>query len=494
MAKLVPYVKQQFFDNNGDPLVGGKIYSYQAGTSTPLDTYTDQGGLTANANPVILDGSGEASIWMATTQSYKFVIKDSSDVTLKTIDNVNASLDNGEVTTAKIADSAVTTAKINDGAVTQAKLATKTVSTQALTNASVTSTTAAAYTGTLTFTATGRPVVVGLRGVKSGSDEAMFKISAPAGTEAVGVLEIFRDSTRLSTQKFGIKLSTISQSFTSTGTYTVPAGVTEIWVKEACGGGGGGGSSGTSVNAAGGGSGSLVRWVKLSVTPADVLAITIGAGGSAGTITGGDGADGGDTYITTNNGSGSVIFRVKGGRGGKQNGDAVVGVGWGGDGGAGGDGGGANPGSAGGNVKDNDAQAAGGAAGGQSGGTNGGGGGGGGAGRGAGGAGGLGRNADPGTAGTAGSNYGAGGGGSGGDGTGVTRSDAGGAGSGGYLELAGSPASTGDSVEATIPPSAIRFVDVPSAGTPAYTIKAYVTASGATLSMAGTISLEAYEL
>jgi hypothetical protein len=37
-------------------------------------------------------------------------------------------------------------------------------------------------------------------------------------------------------------------------------------------------------------------------------------------------------------------------------------------------------------------------------------------------------------------------------------------------------------------------VDTPSAGTPQYTVKAYVTTSGATLSMAGTISLEAYEL
>lgn len=493
MAKLVPYVKQQFFDSNGDPLVGGKIYTYQAGTSTPLDTYTDQGAGTPNSNPVVLDANGEASIWMVTTSSYKFVIKSSADVTLNTIDNVNAGLDNGEVTTAKIADSAVTTAKINDGAVTQAKLATKTVSTQALTNASVTSTTAAAYTGTLTFTATGRPVVVGLRGEKNGSAEAMFKISAPAGTEAVGVLEIFRDSTRLSTQKFGVKTSTISQAFTSTGTYTVPAGVTELWVEKACGGGGGGGSNGTSVNAAGGGSGSLVRWTRIPVTPADTLAVTIGAGGTAGDINGGDGAAGGDTYITTNNGSGSVIFRVKGGRGGKQNGDAVDGIGWGGDGGAGGDGGGSNAGSAGGNVKDNDVEAAGGAAGGQSGGTGGGGGGGGGAGSGAGGAGGAGRNADPGLAGSAGSNYGSGGGGAGGSGD-SSRSAGGGAGAGGYLKLVGSPLTSGDTVEATLPPSAIRFVDTPSAGTPQYTVKAYVTTSGATLSMAGTISLEAYEL
>jgi hypothetical protein len=55
------------------PLVGGKVYFYAAGTTTPKDTYTDEGGLTANTNPVILDGRGEADIWLG-LGSYKVVV------------------------------------------------------------------------------------------------------------------------------------------------------------------------------------------------------------------------------------------------------------------------------------------------------------------------------------------------------------------------------------------------------------------------------------
>jgi len=78
--------KMQFFDANGDPLAGGKIYAYQAGTSTPQDTYTSSTGGTPNANPVILDAAGKASIWLGTA-AYKFVIKDSSDTIQDTVDN-----------------------------------------------------------------------------------------------------------------------------------------------------------------------------------------------------------------------------------------------------------------------------------------------------------------------------------------------------------------------------------------------------------------------
>ncbi len=55
----------QFLDDNGDPLAGGKLYSYEAGTSTPLATYTDVTGSVANSNPVILDSGGRASVWIS---------------------------------------------------------------------------------------------------------------------------------------------------------------------------------------------------------------------------------------------------------------------------------------------------------------------------------------------------------------------------------------------------------------------------------------------
>jgi hypothetical protein len=80
----------QFFDNNGAPLNAGKIYTYQAGSSTPLATYTSSSGLTANANPIILGTSGRPpnDIWLTEGFFYKFILKDSSDVTIQTYDNL----------------------------------------------------------------------------------------------------------------------------------------------------------------------------------------------------------------------------------------------------------------------------------------------------------------------------------------------------------------------------------------------------------------------
>ena len=87
----------QFFDNNGVPLAGGKLYTYQGGTTTPEATYTTSAGNVAHSNPITLDSAGRVpgggEIWLAVTTSYKFVLKTSTDVTLGTWDNVNVSGD-----------------------------------------------------------------------------------------------------------------------------------------------------------------------------------------------------------------------------------------------------------------------------------------------------------------------------------------------------------------------------------------------------------------
>jgi len=89
MAVLTPPPKMQFFDINGDPLVGGKVYTYEAGTTTPLTTYTDNTGASANPNPVILNARGEASIWLG-AGIYKFRLTDANDVELWTVDYIAA--------------------------------------------------------------------------------------------------------------------------------------------------------------------------------------------------------------------------------------------------------------------------------------------------------------------------------------------------------------------------------------------------------------------
>jgi hypothetical protein len=88
-AGLSPYPKLQFFDNNGLPLAGGLLFSYQAGTTTPAPTYTDSTGSTVNANPVVLDASGRANVWLG-ANGYKFVLQTSTGSTLWTVDNITS--------------------------------------------------------------------------------------------------------------------------------------------------------------------------------------------------------------------------------------------------------------------------------------------------------------------------------------------------------------------------------------------------------------------
>jgi hypothetical protein len=80
----------QLFDNNGNILTGGKIYTYDAGTTTPAVTYTTPSGNNFNTNPIIADASGRLSneIWLPISTSYKFVLKDTNDVLIATYDNI----------------------------------------------------------------------------------------------------------------------------------------------------------------------------------------------------------------------------------------------------------------------------------------------------------------------------------------------------------------------------------------------------------------------
>ena len=94
---LSPYgIGQQFFDDNGVPLAGGLIYTYQAGSSTPLVTYTTNGGTIANANPIVLDAAGRVpqEIWLLTGYSYKFVLQNADAVLIQTLDNIYPILQN----------------------------------------------------------------------------------------------------------------------------------------------------------------------------------------------------------------------------------------------------------------------------------------------------------------------------------------------------------------------------------------------------------------
>jgi hypothetical protein len=101
---------QQFFDNNGAVLAGGLLYTYAAGTTTPLASYTDSTGGVANANPIVLDAAGRISggTWLVSGSLYKLVLKTSAGVTLGTWDNISGY----GATTAQAAAIALSTATI----------------------------------------------------------------------------------------------------------------------------------------------------------------------------------------------------------------------------------------------------------------------------------------------------------------------------------------------------------------------------------------------
>lgn len=271
MAQLLDNLKQRFFDSNGDPLVGGKIYSYDAGTSTPRNTYTDYTAGTANANPTILDANGEASIWIDNS-AYKFVVADADDNVLLTTDNVS-DIANGSVITAKIADEAVTTDKIEDLAVTTAKINDLAVTTGKILNDAVTEDkivdnaistakiqdgsitkaklddpvevigagggASATTSGTLvapssaitcTLTTTGRSVFVGLI---DGNPDATFTTNpfisvsdtnATGGALVYGYISILRDGTPISIHRLAFSLSAIT-----TGTPAISTPIGSIW-------------------------------------------------------------------------------------------------------------------------------------------------------------------------------------------------------------------------------------------------------------------------
>ena len=80
----------QFFTDDGVVLSGGKIYTYAAGTTTPQATYTSLEADQPNQNPIILDSGGRLpeDLWLSQGVTYKFVLKDSTDVQIGEYDDI----------------------------------------------------------------------------------------------------------------------------------------------------------------------------------------------------------------------------------------------------------------------------------------------------------------------------------------------------------------------------------------------------------------------
>jgi hypothetical protein len=108
------------------------------------------------------------------------------------------------------------------------------------------------------------------------------------------------------------------QEFTQSGTFTVPVGITHLFVEMWGAGGGGQGGTLGGASGAGGGGGGYTRAI-IAVTPGTTYNIAVGAGGSGGagatgTVFGGTGANGGPSQVTDS--SSNVLASAGGGGGG----------------------------------------------------------------------------------------------------------------------------------------------------------------------------------
>lgn len=88
---LSPICNEQQVNQNGDPLSGGTIETYLAGTSTPAPTYTSISGAVPQANPIVLNvlGLAPSPIWLDSNLTYKFIVKDALGVVQRTIDDIS---------------------------------------------------------------------------------------------------------------------------------------------------------------------------------------------------------------------------------------------------------------------------------------------------------------------------------------------------------------------------------------------------------------------
>lgn len=330
MTQLTPYFYQQFFDLNGNPLAGGKIFSYAAGTSTPQATYIDSTGGTANTNPIILDSSGRGQIWLGTL-GYKFVITDSADVVLATVDNVSyinpgsivqAMIANGAVGSAQIADGAVITSKIGDKQVTAAKIADGTITTTQIAAATILGSNiapgtltpslfstdfvgfslSAAFVTFRTFTVISATATVGATYTNNGFTFTVLATIAGATTlkmSGTGSPTIGATTLTLSSGSGDATISVTSSTGGGTYNWTVPPGRTRVFFETVGGGGGGGGSNASPKTSGNGGQGCIKvqGWIN-DLTPGSNIPISVGLGGAGGTVNS-QGSQGGSTLFNS---------------------------------------------------------------------------------------------------------------------------------------------------------------------------------------------------
>lgn len=304
MKNLNAAPKAQFFTAAGIPLVGGKLYTYVAGTSTPQATYTTAAGVTANTNPIILDSRGECNLWLTQDVSYKFILNDATDVLIWSVDNV-ASLSG---------------------------LATQSASAVAITGGSISGLSpplpiASGGTGASTAATARTALGLGTYAVLAVPVAASTKVmlgDAVSVTAEGATGQILVGNTGAA-PTWATLAGVLGQVFTATGTFTIPAGITALKVTTIGGGGSGAGSAGGYSGGGGGGAAATAISYLTALTPGNTIAVVVGTGGAAvtGAVAGNDGvnstiASGTQTIttVTAGKGLGAPVVTGSGAEGG----------------------------------------------------------------------------------------------------------------------------------------------------------------------------------
>lgn len=354
----MPYVKRTFFDTTSGVAVvaaGYKLFTYAAGSSTKVNTYTDALAGGTNTNPIILDTAGQADIFLVAS-SYKFILAPPTDTDPPTspiwsednIISVPTAAANVDVTgTFGVSVTADQVVYLSDG--TGGKNAGQWYLGDATNNYSSSTapfvgfalaTTTAGTLGTIRMGGN----LTGLAGLAAGSiyyisgTPGSITATAPANRRTVLVAD---SSTSGVVGSGPISKMTDVQSFTGSGVWTKPDGALIVGVLAFGAGGGGGGGAGVagagavSTGGGGGGGGARVYKVFRASDLSATVTVTIGTAGTHGT--GGTAADGTSGGIGGDTTFGAYV-KAWGGGGGSKGTNAAGTVGGGGGGGASSDG------------------------------------------------------------------------------------------------------------------------------------------------------------
>ena len=112
MAQLLTNVRTRFFDKNNMPLRGGKVWTYEAYTTTLKPTWNDVDEIATNTNPVILDIEGTANIFLS--GSYRIKVEDKNGVLIEDNPCVSSFLDKDGLNANNVNDGEENQKQIND--------------------------------------------------------------------------------------------------------------------------------------------------------------------------------------------------------------------------------------------------------------------------------------------------------------------------------------------------------------------------------------------